>query len=285
MEGGDSTLAPSRKGDGALVGPSSGGVVLSDAQLGNMALRAKQHRTKAEQDKQLLQNRINRLIIEQERAMKRIEETKRRTQEIQQLKQRNSANQAARADAGAWLDSEQQVQRELLQENRIQRSTAISEARSAMYSLKKDEVSVLRQMSRENEMAVREHKDLELGRAVARKQTVREHERQAKDRRAIEESAARERATQERASKKKALDEDSYAHVNAYRSLADEEQKLLASLAKWNSVQDEAYTQLDDVLASSKAFSRPDSRSTARSAPLATTGEGPLEASPRAEEA
>ena len=31
------------------------GVVLSETQLGNMALRAKQQRTKAEQDKQLLQ--------------------------------------------------------------------------------------------------------------------------------------------------------------------------------------------------------------------------------------
>ena len=44
-------------------------MVLSDTQLGNMALRAKQQRTKAEQDKQLLQNRINRLIIEQEQSL------------------------------------------------------------------------------------------------------------------------------------------------------------------------------------------------------------------------
>ena len=34
---------------------AAGGVVLSETQLGNMALRAKQQRTKAEQDKQLLQ--------------------------------------------------------------------------------------------------------------------------------------------------------------------------------------------------------------------------------------
>ena len=41
-------------GSGAV---SQGGVVLSETQLGNMALRAKQQRTKAEQDKQLLQVR------------------------------------------------------------------------------------------------------------------------------------------------------------------------------------------------------------------------------------
>ena len=37
------------------VAAAAGGVVLSETQLGSMALRAKQQRTKAEQDKQLLQ--------------------------------------------------------------------------------------------------------------------------------------------------------------------------------------------------------------------------------------
>merc|ERR1711938_42021 len=100
-------------------------MVLSETQLGNMALRAKQQRTKAEQDKQLLQNRINRLIIEQEKASKRIAETRRRAAEIQNLKQRNAANQAARMDATGWVSSEQELQRQLLQENRAYRSKAI----------------------------------------------------------------------------------------------------------------------------------------------------------------
>ena len=39
------------------VAGSSSGVVLSETQLGNMALRAKQQRFKAEQDRQLLQVR------------------------------------------------------------------------------------------------------------------------------------------------------------------------------------------------------------------------------------
>ena len=43
----------------ALANTTSGGVVLTEAQLGNMALRAKQQRTKAEQDKQLLQARAS----------------------------------------------------------------------------------------------------------------------------------------------------------------------------------------------------------------------------------
>ena len=55
------SAAPNEEGvlDAAtyLEGIKSGAIVLTDAQLGNMALRAKQQRTKAEQDKQLLQVR------------------------------------------------------------------------------------------------------------------------------------------------------------------------------------------------------------------------------------
>ena len=47
----------------SAVASAGGGVVLSETQLGNMALRAKQQRTKAEQDKQLLQVRKERLLL------------------------------------------------------------------------------------------------------------------------------------------------------------------------------------------------------------------------------
>ena len=41
---------------------------LETTDIGNQALRAKQARVKAEQDRQLLQNRINRLVVEEEKA-------------------------------------------------------------------------------------------------------------------------------------------------------------------------------------------------------------------------
>ena len=40
------------------------------------------------------------------------------------------------------------------------------------------------------------------------------------------------------------------AHLSAYSSLADEEQRLIASLQKWQAVQEDAFTQLDGVLTS-----------------------------------
>ena len=48
-------MTPGSTMDIAAAAGSSSGVVLSETQLGNMALRAKQQRTKAEQDRQLLQ--------------------------------------------------------------------------------------------------------------------------------------------------------------------------------------------------------------------------------------
>lgn len=246
------------------VAAAAGGVVLSETQLGSMALRAKQQRTKAEQDKQLLQNRITRLIVEQEKAEKRIAETRRRTLEIRNLKQRNAANSAARGDATTWLSSEQELQRELLKENRSSRARAIVASRTAMYALRKDEVAVLKHMRRENEGAVQAQRELEHQRAVERKNIVREHQRAGLQRKQAEQAVQLSKLKDSRESKRQELDDDALSHLTAYSSLADEEQRLIASLQKWQSVQEEAFEQLDSVLGASRHASRAASRGGSR---------------------
>ena len=151
--------------------------------LGSQALRAKNARIRAEQDRQLLQNRINRLIIEEEKAAKRISETRRRAKEIWDLKRRNEANQAARADAGSWMSSEQHLQRQLLTQARGERTTALDSSKAALAHMRKEEVSVLRQMRRENEEAVVAQRNMEHARCVARKQSVKQHQNDAAQRR------------------------------------------------------------------------------------------------------
>ena len=47
-----------------------------------------------------------------------------------------------------------------------------------------------------------------------------------------------------------------HACLQAYSNLAAEEQRLLASLQQWQSVQDEAITQLDSVLATTQGSAR-----------------------------
>jgi hypothetical protein len=207
-----------------------------------------------------VQNRISRLIIEQEKAEKRIAETRRRTMEIRNLKQRNAANSAARGDATSWLSSEQELQRELLKENRSSRAKAIVASRTAMYSLRKDEVAVLKHMRRENETAVQAQRELERQRAVERKNIVREHQRAGLQRKQAEQAVQLSKLKESRESKRQELDDDALSHLTAYSSLADEEQRLIASLQKWQSVQEEAFEQLDSVLGASRAASRGGSR-------------------------
>ena len=160
--------------------------------LGSQALRAKNARIRAEQDRQMLQNRINRLIIEEEKAAKRISETRRRAKEIWDLKRRNEANQAARADAGSWMSSEQHLQRQLLTQARSERASALDSSKKALEHMRKEEVAVLRQMRRENEEAVVAQRNMELARCVARKQSVKMHQEAAAQRR----NKAREAALQ-----------------------------------------------------------------------------------------
>ena len=131
----------------------------------------------------MLQNRINRLIIEEEKAAKRISETRRRAKEIWDLKRRNEANQAARADAGSWMSSEQHLQRQLLTQARSERASALDSSKKALEHMRKEEVAVLRQMRRENEEAVVAQRNMELARCKARKQSVKMHQEAAAQRR------------------------------------------------------------------------------------------------------
>ena len=213
------------------------------------------------------QNRITRLKTEQERARERIKETQRRAKEITDLKQRNMQHAAARADAGEWLATEHEAQKELLNQNRNARKQAIDDSRKTMFSLKKQEVKVLKLMRHENESAVQSMRDLEHQRAVERKNVVRMSHQEAKERKKVEEVAALEKLRYSRESKRQELDEDAMVHYKAYNSLAEEEQKLIDSLRKWNTVQDKAFEQLDSVLATgggagSRPSSRPSSRAT-----------------------
>ena len=74
-----------------------------------------------------------------------------------------------------------------------------------MYSLRKDEVQVLKQMRQENEAAVKQQRELELQRAVERRRTVREHQKAASQRKAAEQSIAMSRLKDTRESRRQEL--------------------------------------------------------------------------------
>ena len=101
---------------------------------------------------------------------------------------------------------------------------------------------------------------VERQRAVERKNIVREHQRAGLQRKQAEQAVQLSKLKESRESKRQELDDDALSHLTAYSSLADEEQRLIASLQKWQSVQEEAFEQLDSVLGASRAASRGGSR-------------------------
>lgn len=257
---------------------SGGGMVLSETQLGNMALRSKNQRLKAEQDRQLLQNRINRLLHEQEKAQKRIAETRRRTDEILTLKERSKSQAEARQAAQSWITAEHENQKTRLSENRAQRTKAIHNAKASMVQLRQDEVKVLKQMSRETEEAVVQHREMERQRAAERRAFVRESHKAAAERKQIEQDAMRTRIAVNREQKRQELDADAMRHLGAYSSLAEEEARLLESLSKWNELQSDAQSHLENTLGASS--SRPSSRQTTGRMPKPPPAATPVPGAP-----
>ena len=244
--------------------------------IGNQALQAKNRRIKvcglsrnsprrprrtshsprhpqAEQDRQLLQNRINRLIVEEEKAAKRIAETRRRAKEIWELKRRNEASQATRQDAGAWMSAEQELQKELMRAARSERQAGIQASRGAMAHMRREEVKVLRQMRHENEGAVQAQRAFEHGRAVQRKAMVKEQQRLAAERKAKEREAALTRLKAEREAKQSLLGKDASDQVRDFERMEEEERRLIASLQATQAQQQAAYSELEGVLGSAQA--------------------------------
>merc|ERR1712054_282357 len=72
----------------------------------NRLLAAKRARKRAEGDYQLLQNRLVRLRLEEEKAQKKIAETKKRAQEIIALKARNEMANREKAQKASDQDEE-----------------------------------------------------------------------------------------------------------------------------------------------------------------------------------
>jgi len=223
------------------------------------------------------QNRINRLIIEEERAAKRIEETRRRTQEIMVLKSRNVASQSAQRDAGEWVASEQVVQKQLMQQTREERRRNVAISRENAERLRRDEVrpcptaagsqavrhvthahiaparlcpqaAALKLAKRENEDAVTTHRNEEHARCVARKQFVLEQQRAAQERKAQDRQTALFRVREQREAKREQVYDDTTTQLHKFAALAEEERRLVESLQGWRSEQQQAFSRLETVL-------------------------------------
>mmetsp|Transcript_30910 Transcript_30910/g.99923 ORF Transcript_30910/g.99923 Transcript_30910/m.99923 type:complete len:240 (+) Transcript_30910:2-721(+) len=216
--------------------------------IGSQLQRAKHARMRAEQNRQLLQNRINRLIVEEERAMKRIAETRQRVKEIWELKSRNTLGKEAHRDVEEHIESEQVAQRQLLQQVRDERRRNVAHSRVAVEQQRREEAAALKQLKGEQEDAVTAQRNEDHARCVARKQLVLEQQRAAQERKARERQTALAKIREQREAKRQ---EEAFAtslQLQKLSMLAEEERRLSGSLQCWRQEQQQVLRQLEGVM-------------------------------------
>ncbi|KAG8460188.1 hypothetical protein KFE25_004436 [Diacronema lutheri] len=221
---------------------------LSAKALGIRHLAAKNARQKAEQDKQLLANRIKRLLAEQEKAAKRIEETRKRTGQIRQLRERNMQHVQAAQEAHIFLHMERELQRQALHKSRAQREQSVASARAGLWRLRAAGSAERKQGRAEVDETLREQRRAAEASAATKREIVRRAEADAAARRLRErEGSLRELAAREDA-KRAELVLRRQRHAQLLAELEMEELRLISSLGECQDDQRQAFLQLEGLI-------------------------------------
>merc|ERR1712159_677970 len=106
----------------------------------NRLLAAKRARKRAEGDYQLLQNRLLRLRLEEEKAQKKIQETKKRAQEILALKARNEMANREKMHHASDADEEIARAKDRASKQRVDQKLRVQAAQEQVAKQKRDGV-------------------------------------------------------------------------------------------------------------------------------------------------
>eukprot|EP00741_Cyanophora_paradoxa_P014943 tig00020830_g14417.t1 len=156
-------------------------MLASSADFGfqNPLLAAKNARKRAETDAQLLDNRLRRLKIEEDRARKKIEETRRRAAEILQLKERNVAKVQVKQQMEQEEEERLRREREIIAIQNAERREVKKAIELAIVQTKKAEAATLKKLSRENQIAAARFKEMEVKRAQMIRDSIKAREIEA----------------------------------------------------------------------------------------------------------
>jgi len=211
-------------------------------------LDAKLMRKRADEDVQLMQNRIARLKIEADRARRNMEETRSRAEEIVKLKAQKELK--ARAREHARVLKEQQLQREQQQRSlaRAQRNAQVRAARDQVLQQKHATVQRFRRerqvQAQEAWAARREEED----RAARIKQEIYTRERQAVQSKYRQRHIQQLRAVQGYEQRVYEEERTRAERQGIVMALEDEEAQLLQQLREAQAMQRDAYAELEVAL-------------------------------------
>merc|ERR1712023_290716 len=142
----------------------------------NRLLAAKRARKRAEGDYQLLQNRLVRLRMEEEKAQKKISETKKRAQEIIALKARNEMANREKLAKAEEQESEISDAAYRAQKQREDQKMRVKQTQEQLAKQKRDGVLNTRRSRQEHEMTIQRQRDADMQHAHQCKEAIKAHE-------------------------------------------------------------------------------------------------------------
>merc|ERR1711988_1412345 len=142
----------------------------------NRLLAAKRARKRAEGDYQLLQNRLVRLRLKEEKAQKKISETKKRAEEILALKARNEMANREKMNHAHDHDEDIAAAKDCAAKQRVDQRLRCQHAMDQVSKQKRDGVLHARRARQEHEMVIQRQRDADLRHAQQCKDAIKAHE-------------------------------------------------------------------------------------------------------------
>jgi len=205
-------------------------------------------RKKAEEDAQLLANRIALLQLEEKKAMKKIEETKKKAKEIIELKNRNLQSQKEREHMKKQKEEEEI--KKLIQNKSVKEQVKINQENNRNQLLRrlKDDVELMRKTKQDMKEQTLSQKDEDYMKNVEVVNSIKNKEREAqiKKQRQLEEVKQRARIEYENKINQELLLKDKTDDLIA--RLEQQEMELIQRLQNTQTLQKEAFDDLEKAL-------------------------------------
>lgn len=219
-----------------------------DGSFRTQLLESKMIRKKAEEDAQLLANRIALLQLEEKKAMKKIEETKKKAKEIIELKNRNLQSQKEREHMKKQKEEEEI--KKLIQNKSVKEQVKINQENNRNQLLRrlKDDVELMRKTKQDMKEQTLSQKDEDYMKNVEVVNSIKNKEREAqiKKQRQLEEVKQRARIEYENKINQELLLKDKTDDLIA--RLEQQEMELIQRLQNTQTLQKEAFDDLEKAL-------------------------------------
>jgi len=219
-----------------------------DGQYRSQLLESKMIRKKAEEDAQLLANRIALLQLEEKKAMKKIEETKKKAKEIIELKNRNL--QAQRERELVKKQKEEEEMRKVVQNKTIKEQVKMNQENNRNQLLRrlKDDVELMRKTKQDMREQTLSQKDEDYMKnvEVVNHIRVKEREAQIKKQKQLEQVKQKARIEYESKIQQELLAKEKTDELIA--RLEQQEMELIQRLQNTQTLQKEAFDDLEKAL-------------------------------------